>query len=86
MKKKIETFQDQIHRLFINFKDNTQVKTVTLQVTEDCNLCCTYCYQINKSKNKMTFEVAKKFIDMLFLDQNDYINTSNTFGIIFDFI
>ena len=81
MKKTRKDFNSKIENLY-----NKSVKTVTLQVTEDCNLCCTYCYQENKSKNKMTFETAKKFIDLLLLDKNEYINTSNSFGLIVDFI
>ena len=40
-------------------------KTVTFQVTDACNLACKYCYQINKGHRKMSFEVAKKFIDLI---------------------
>ena len=49
-------------------------------------MACTYCYQHNKSPNKMTFEVAKEFIDKLLNDKYDFINTSNTFAIVYDFI
>ena len=40
-------------------------RTVTFQVTDRCNLCCTYCYQINKKTHSMPFEVAKKYADFL---------------------
>ena len=43
-----------------------QMKSLTFQVTDDCNLCCSYCYQQNKGHHKMPFEVAKKFIDYVF--------------------
>ena len=46
-------------------KNATAVKTITFQLTEDCNLNCSYCYQINKSKQKLNFEDAKKFIDTI---------------------
>ena len=36
---------------------------VTFQVTEDCCMACTYCYQHNKTNNKMTFNTAKIAID-----------------------
>jgi len=41
-------------------------KTSTLIVTDDCNLRCTYCYITHKTKNAMTWEVAKEFIDLVF--------------------
>ena len=66
-----------------------KVKTVTFQVTEDCNLCCTYCYQTNKTKNVMPFDIAKKFIDMLIEDSykdNTYVSLKTTRGIICEFI
>lgn len=65
------------------------MKTITFQVTEDCSLRCTYCYQPCKKPNYMTFDVAKKFIDYLFdnrLNENAAINEFNTMGIIIDFI
>lgn len=61
-------------------------RQITFQVTEDCCMACTYCYQHNKSPNKMTFEVAKKFIDKLLNDEYDFINTKIISGVIFDFI
>ena len=38
---------------------------VTLQITEDCCMACTYCYQHNKSKEKMSFDIAKQCIDQI---------------------
>ena len=52
-----------IYGNFVN--DGVGVKTITFQVTEYCNLACTYCYQINKSKEKLDIEKAKKFIELL---------------------
>lgn len=40
--------------------------TITLQVTDACNLRCSYCYQANKSTHIMTYETGKKIIDLLF--------------------
>lgn len=65
------------------------VKTATFIVTEDCNLGCTYCYQQNKTKQKMTKETAKKAVDLLFeedLHNSKYINAKNSEAIIIDFI
>lgn len=64
-------------------------RTVTFQVTDSCNLSCSYCYQINKGCNAMSFETAKKVIDNLLEGKNGfekYINLDNSPGIILDFI
>ena len=84
MRKKIEEFNGMISRLFPN-KDRI-VRSVTLQVTDACNLACTYCYQHNKGCHFMSFETAKKFIDILLAGQNEYINFDNTQGITIEFI
>ena len=62
------------------------VYEITFQVTEDCCMACTYCYQHNKTNNKMTFNTAKIFIDKLLNDEYTIINSKNTDAIIFDFI
>ena len=38
-------------------------KSVTLTVTEACNLNCTYCYENHKSRNKMSADTAKRILD-----------------------
>ena len=40
--------------------------SITFQVTEECCLACTYCYQINKKPTYMTEETAKEIVDFLF--------------------
>lgn len=49
---------------------------ITLIITEDCCLNCSYCYEIHKTEHKMTFEKAKKHIDkeMKNISDNDEIN------------
>lgn len=44
------------------------------------------CYQFNKSKMKMDFSTAKKFIDDLLADNYGYINRYNSPAIILEFI
>ena len=70
-------------------KDNVTAKTVTFQVTDSCNLRCSYCYEINKSTRMMSFEVGKKIVDAL-LDGSkgvgEYLDTEHLEGIILDFI
>lgn len=41
-------------------------KTLVIQTNDSCNLACKYCYEKNKSTHVMTFETAKKAIDVLF--------------------
>ena len=60
-----QLYDTKLSQLYFEQTLDKPVKTVTLQVTEDCCMACTYCYQHNKSKNKMNFETAKKFIDDL---------------------
>ena len=62
------------------------IKSITFQVTENCCLACTYCYQTKKTNNKMTFDTAKQFIDLLLTDYFEQCNSINTFGIMVDFI
>ena len=91
--KRFEQFQDMYSNLFPP-KDkkegvNYLPRTVTFQVTNACNLACTYCYQINKNKKRMPWEVAKQFCDYLLNsteENNDYINPTISPAIIIDFI
>lgn len=62
------------------------VHSFTFQTSENCSLSCSYCYQINKSPMKMTFDIAKKFVDDLLHDKYDYINQYNSPAIILEFI
>jgi radical SAM protein with 4Fe4S-binding SPASM domain len=49
------------------------VKIVSLILTQNCNLACTYCYEYNKSKREMSFSNAIEIIESFLLDtSNDY--------------
>ena len=65
-------------------------RDVTFQVTEDCNLKCTYCYQTNKRKTVMSPAVGRKIVDYLFelwdQDKADAFINKQTQVIILDFI
>lgn len=65
------------------------VREITFQITDDCPMACTYCYQINKSHNKMSLDTSKKIIDLIFdmyyKDEGDFIN-KQTKAVILDFI
>lgn len=67
----------------------------TINTTEDCNLRCKYCYEINKKPKSIDFEYCKKFIDDLIndddpcganIDDSDYFKNLPKDGIIIDFI
>ena len=65
-----------------------EIKNITFQVTNDCNLKCSYCYQINKGKKIMPFSVAKKLVDAILIPDSDnsIINHAETKAVILDFI
>lgn len=69
--------------------NNHRTKDITLQVTDACNLNCSYCYQHNKGHHSMSFETAKDFIDMI-LDAdertNSYITSTESDGVSLNFI
>lgn len=90
MKKDINA-ADQLRRLYPDEGVNEEFsREVTFQVTEKCNLVCTYCYQGNKSGKNMSWETAKTIVDLLFRmyeedDETAFIN-KKTKQIILDFI
>lgn len=97
MNKKImlEEYQDLIARLYPykydTQKEHNKIQTfnITFQVTDACNLCCSYCYQINKGNHKMSLEIAQKFIDILLANDKNtqqYIDTRACDAIILEFI
>lgn len=62
---------------------NKNIKYITFNVTDDCNLACKYCYFTHKTnKKKMSFEVAKKAIDLI-LDNPLFLEHD---GVVWDFI
>lgn len=95
----IEEYQDTMVRLYPELhvrKDYESTKNadrilsrnVTFQVTDACNLACTYCYQHNKGTRRMSRETAFAFVDML-LDRErtgDYINPDISPFVIIEFI
>jgi uncharacterized protein len=64
--------------------------SVTLQVTNNCCLRCSYCYQHEKSNKYMSVDTAKKCIDLLFKmyqeDREEAFINHHTKGIILEFI
>lgn len=95
-RKDFEQYQDFICRLLNSqalFEGlpllTSNAKTVTFKVTDACNLACTYCYQINKGKDTLSFENAKKFIDLMFEEsykEGSYLSIETTPAVIIEFI
>lgn len=81
-----EDYINFIERIYDTERGYKKVREITFQVTEDCCLKCTYCYQNNKTKNKLSWDIAKQLIDKLLTNQYNYINSDNTLGIVLDFI
>ena len=61
-----ETWNEELTNLY-----NKPVISITFQVTENCCMACTYCYQHHKTPNKMTWETAKTAIDKILLLPED---------------
>lgn len=65
---------------------------VTFNTTEDCNLACKYCYEINKKPKTLDLESAKKFIDTILTDPDPILVTGTDKewvtkrGLVLDFI
>lgn len=61
----------------------SDVKTITFIVTEDCNLVCKYCYITGKNKiHKMSLETAKKAVDFILSHPEDFPEN----GVVWEFI
>lgn len=84
-----ESIGDWYARVFETLEQSDAPREVTLQLTEACNLACTYCYQIAKTPKVMSWNVAKRIIDFLFelseTDNDSCINI-NTPWLVLDFI
>lgn len=83
----MEVFKDEMPPTY----DNTNTysgRTITFQVTDGCNLRCSYCYQIAKHNHIMTKDIADKMIEILLCteEENSYCNKNNIGIMIIDFI
>lgn len=95
MKKKNDiSYNDYISNLYWDWEHplgetESLTRDVTFQVTDDCPMSCSYCYQGHKGHKKMSKEVAKQGVDLLFhmYEENNspFINRK-TKAIILDFI
>lgn len=58
-------------------------KNIVFIVTKDCQLACKYCYLVGKNTNeRMSWDVAKKAIDYILSDENEFSQES----VVWDFI
>lgn len=76
-------WEEKYHKLFKEDYDK-HIKSITFIVTETCNLACTYCYEVNKSKRCMSKEVAEKAVDFI-LSDTSYVDTGDIAGVILEF-
>lgn len=93
-----QNFGDRVSRLFpLEGIDPSEVMAIngyhtieiTFQVTEACNMRCSYCYQTAKSPKRMSFDTAKKAIDMILSDDgrtNKYVTSHKAQGVVLAFI
>lgn len=83
-------FSDQIVKMYMHDDPKATCRNITFQVTDDCCLNCSYCYQTHKGHRMMSKETAKEIVDLLFrlYDENkeDSVINHHTYGIILDFI
>lgn len=85
-------YQDVIARLFPEYaKEDLSglTRSITFCVTNACQLRCTYCYEHNKGGDRMSFETAKKFVDLLLREEKGmglYANKELTPAVVLDFI
>ena len=83
-------FSSDIIERFYQEDPKAQCRNITFQVTDDCCLKCSYCYQTHKGHAMMTNEVAKAAVDLLFklYDENDenMVINHHTYGIVLDMI
>ena len=98
-RRRTEQYQDWVLRLYPELHvqpnpeslanaDKVMARSVTWQVTDACNLACTYCYQHNKGVRRMSRQTAFDFVDML-LDEEmtgSYINPRISPFIVLEFI
>ncbi len=91
-----ESFSSMLHRYFPSESQGAMhtggnhVKDITIQVTEDCNMACTYCYQQHKTARRMNFETASRFIDYILGEgpsgPDPYVNPEESAGVVLAFI
>ena len=89
MRDRSESFRDYIGRICGKQSDKSTCREITFQITNQCNLRCSYCYEHNKTSGSMSIYTARKCIDTLlkmYKDDNSNFINHKTKGLILDFI
>lgn len=71
------------------YPNGGQTKNITIVITEDCPLACTYCYQANKNPTYMTKSRIHEIVDLLFhedMNNSKLINPQISEALIIEFI
>lgn len=83
-------YADEVINKYVDKDPKATCRNITFQVTDDCCLKCSYCYQGHKGHAMMSKETGKRIVDLLFklYDENKENSVINhhTYGIILDFI
>lgn len=61
-------FQDRFLSMFPDEKGTNYVKNVSIVVTEQCNMRCSYCYQHGKNDSRLSYETAQRIADIILCD------------------
>ena len=85
---KRKDYSNYVNELFENDTGISVCRNVTLQITNQCNLRCSYCYEHNKKCGSMDIYTAKKCIDILLdmYENNTEFIGKHSKGLIIDFI
>lgn len=83
-------YSDEVIHRYIEEDPKAICRNITFQVTDDCCLKCSYCYQGHKGHAMMSKETGKRIVDLLFKlydeNQENSVINHHTYGIILDFI
>lgn len=75
---------------YLDDDPDANYRRITFQVTNKCNLNCSYCYQTNKGNESMTKSTMQSCIDLLFNqykeNQENTIINQHTKGVTLEFI
>lgn len=92
MAKRHEDYANMVQRLYAGndiSANHAVCRNITFQITNACNLRCSYCYEHHKGTERMSIETGRKIVDYLLdlYEQNtsDFINR-RTKAVVLDFI
>lgn len=91
-----EAYHEMLGRLYTEVNGEKErldmlqtAKNITFQVTDSCNLACSYCYQKHKGTRVMPVETAKALVDLILSGEKgmgEYLHSDRAPGVILDFI